>query len=322
MRSLVLAAPVVCLAVLASPAYPATAAPLVVNSAYAEDGVLFIQGGQFGDVPPYVTLAGVPLVVLSFNRTEIQAQLPDPTPPGSYLLLVARNPLRLPFYLFDVTIGAAGPEATRVRREIAARPASRDLQGLPALRARTSRADYGPAGAGRGSHEPCRRTRSQARARLSVGQRHRRLGREPLRERRHRQHRGPVNGLGNVVIGYNELRGAGDDRSGSHNLVFGSRNNYSSYGGLRRRAAGGNHDALLDLDGRHRLGSRRRRDFRSIRAATSMSWRARSLRCARARSWTLERIATSSSGPAAPQHRIIGHDDIKGSTSTQLKERS
>ena len=43
---------------------------------------------------------------------------------------------------------------------------------------------------------------------------------------------GPVNGLGNVVIGYNELRGAGDDRSGSHNLVFGSRNNYSSYGGL------------------------------------------------------------------------------------------
>ena len=86
MRSLFLAAPVVCLAVLASPAYPATAATLVVNNAYAEDGVLVIQGGQFGDVPPYVTLAGVPLVVLSFNRTEIQAQLPDPTPPGSYLL--------------------------------------------------------------------------------------------------------------------------------------------------------------------------------------------------------------------------------------------
>jgi hypothetical protein len=45
MRSLFLAAPVVCLAVLASPAYPATAASLVVNSAYAEDGVLFIENG-------------------------------------------------------------------------------------------------------------------------------------------------------------------------------------------------------------------------------------------------------------------------------------
>jgi hypothetical protein len=43
---------------------------------------------------------------------------------------------------------------------------------------------------------------------------------------------GPVNGLGNVIIGYNETSGSGDDRSGSHNLVVGSRNNYSSYGGL------------------------------------------------------------------------------------------
>jgi hypothetical protein len=41
-----------------------------------------------------------------------------------------------------------------------------------------------------------------------------------------------VNGLGNVVIGYNEPRGAGDDRSGSHNLVIGSQNNFSSYGGF------------------------------------------------------------------------------------------
>ena len=48
--------------------------------------------------------------MLASSRTEIQAQLPDPTPPGSYLLLVARGPLRLPFYLFDVAIGALGPE--------------------------------------------------------------------------------------------------------------------------------------------------------------------------------------------------------------------
>jgi len=43
---------------------------------------------------------------------------------------------------------------------------------------------------------------------------------------------GPVNGRGNLIVGYNELRGSGDDRTGSHNIVVGSFNNYLSYGGL------------------------------------------------------------------------------------------
>jgi hypothetical protein len=47
---------------------------------------------------------------------------------------------------------------------------------------------------------------------------------------------GPVltqtNGLGNLIIGYNELRNAADDRSGSHNLVIGLKQNFSSFGGL------------------------------------------------------------------------------------------
>ncbi|MCP4133164.1 MAG: hypothetical protein GY754_19510 [bacterium] len=43
---------------------------------------------------------------------------------------------------------------------------------------------------------------------------------------------GAVNGLGNLMIGYNELRGSGDDRSGSHNLVIGSCNNFTQYGGI------------------------------------------------------------------------------------------
>ncbi len=44
---------------------------------------------------------------------------------------------------------------------------------------------------------------------------------------------GTVNGLGNLIVGYNETRGGGlDDRTGSHNIVAGSENNYSSYGGL------------------------------------------------------------------------------------------
>ena len=43
---------------------------------------------------------------------------------------------------------------------------------------------------------------------------------------------GAVNGLGNLIVGYNEPRGSGDSRTGSHNIVTGARNNYSSYGGL------------------------------------------------------------------------------------------
>jgi hypothetical protein len=43
---------------------------------------------------------------------------------------------------------------------------------------------------------------------------------------------GVVNGLGNLIVGYNETRGTGDDRTGSHNLVVGKENNYSSYGGI------------------------------------------------------------------------------------------
>ena len=43
-----------------------------------------------------------------------------------------------------------------------------------------------------------------------------------------------TNGLGNLIIGYNESRQdpAEDDRSGSHMLVAGSQLNYSSYGGI------------------------------------------------------------------------------------------
>jgi hypothetical protein len=43
---------------------------------------------------------------------------------------------------------------------------------------------------------------------------------------------GAVNGRGNLIVGYNELRGSGDVRTGSHNIVVGTYQNYSSYGGL------------------------------------------------------------------------------------------
>ncbi len=41
---------------------------------------------------------------------------------------------------------------------------------------------------------------------------------------------GAVNGLGNLIVGYNES--SGDDHSGSHNLIIGPYHSYASYGGL------------------------------------------------------------------------------------------
>jgi hypothetical protein len=43
---------------------------------------------------------------------------------------------------------------------------------------------------------------------------------------------GTINGLGNLIVGYNEARSLGSDKSGSHNLVVGPNHNYTSYGGL------------------------------------------------------------------------------------------
>jgi len=43
---------------------------------------------------------------------------------------------------------------------------------------------------------------------------------------------GVVNGKGNLIIGYNELRDVENNRDGSHNLIVGDYQNYSSYGGI------------------------------------------------------------------------------------------
>ena len=44
---------------------------------------------------------------------------------------------------------------------------------------------------------------------------------------------GTVNGLGNLIVGYNEFTGIrSTDQAGSHNLVVGSDNGFTSYGGI------------------------------------------------------------------------------------------
>ncbi|HVK06471.1 MAG TPA: hypothetical protein VM490_23570 [Armatimonadaceae bacterium] len=50
---------------------------------------------------------------------------------------------------------------------------------------------------------------------------------------------GESNGLGNLIVGYNETDGFyGDERGGSHNLVVGIGHDYTAYGGLAAGARG------------------------------------------------------------------------------------
>lgn len=58
---------------------------------------------------------------------------------------------------------------------------------------------------------------------------------------------GPVNGLGNLIVGYNEARSSGNDRTGSHNIVAGTEHNYASFGGLvvgRRNTISGQYSSV------------------------------------------------------------------------------
>jgi hypothetical protein len=110
MKSVLRAASLACLLALATSAAATTNPRVVVHRAFVEDGVLVVQGDGFGHKVPYVALAGQPLAVLAFSRTEIRAELPDPTPPGSYRLVVAHQPRRSPLGVFEVAIGLGGPQ--------------------------------------------------------------------------------------------------------------------------------------------------------------------------------------------------------------------
>jgi hypothetical protein len=57
-----------------------------------------------------------------------------------------------------------------------------------------------------------------------------------------------VNGLGNLIVGYDESRRTGDAKDGSHNIVCGSKNNYSGFGGIvsgDSNAISGSHSAII-----------------------------------------------------------------------------
>ena len=51
---------------------------------------------------------------------------------------------------------------------------------------------------------------------------------------------GTPNGLGNLIVGYDEARTSDSEKTGSHNIVVGREHNYSAYGGL----AAGYHNTI------------------------------------------------------------------------------
>jgi hypothetical protein len=57
-----------------------------------------------------LTLAGMPLAILSATDVQVLAQLPTGLAPGTYLLKVSRGSGSVRNDVFDVTVGAVGPE--------------------------------------------------------------------------------------------------------------------------------------------------------------------------------------------------------------------
>jgi hypothetical protein len=69
---------------------------------------------------------------------------------------------------------------------------------------------------------------------------------------------GAINGRGNLIVGYNEPRSSGSDKSGSHNLVIGEEHNYTNYGGLvagYQNTIGGNNATVSGGYGNHAFGN-------------------------------------------------------------------
>jgi hypothetical protein len=73
---------------------------------------------------------------------------------------------------------------------------------------------------------------------------------------------GAINGRGNLIVGYDEERNIGSDKSGSHNLVVGINHNYTSFGGLvagYESTISGQYSAVSGGQGNSALG-----DFSSV----------------------------------------------------------
>lgn len=89
---------------------------LVINSAQVDFGIgrIYIAGKNFGSpTAPEVKLNDQMLTVMSFTDGTIDAVLPAGIQPGSYLLHVSRGSSSTQNGVFDVTLGAVGPNGDK-----------------------------------------------------------------------------------------------------------------------------------------------------------------------------------------------------------------
>ena len=225
----------------AAPAFAQPPTQVLIHAAAANDTqtVLFVEGKNFASNTA-VYLGGVPLggVTVNATGTVLTATITG-TLPGSYQLHVSNGPATPQNARFEVTLGHAG---------LPGEPGPQGEPGLPGERGPTGpQGEQGPPGPPGADHSAAIAAMDAKIAGLSA----RVAALESLLAGVSRSEHdiiieganlhvrsgsgatdGPVNGLGNLIVGYNEPRGDGADRSGSHNLVVGSEHNYSAYGGL------------------------------------------------------------------------------------------
>jgi hypothetical protein len=226
----------------AAPAFAQPPSQLLIHAAAANatQTVLFVEGKNFTSNTA-VYLGGVPLggVTVDPTGTALTATIPDGTQPGSYQLHISNGPATPQNARFEVALGHAGAPGE---------PGPQGEPGPPGEPGPTGpQGEQGPQGPPGSDHSAAIAamdakitgltarvaaleallagvSRSENDIIIEGANLHVRSGSGATD--------GPVNGLGNLIVGYNEPRGDGADRSGSHNLVVGSQHNYSAYGGL------------------------------------------------------------------------------------------
>jgi hypothetical protein len=211
-----------------APAFAQTPTQVLIHSATTDalQTVLFVEGKNFSSNSA-VYLGGVQLggVVVNAAGTALTVPITG-TLPGSYQLRVSNGNGVPQNARFEVTLGHTGEQGAPGPQGPAGPAGPQGPQGIPgtaapdqsaaiaALTARVTALETTLAGVSRSGNQII----------IEGANLHIRSGSGATD--------GPVNGLGNLIIGYNELRGAGDARSGSHNLIVGREHNYSSYGGI------------------------------------------------------------------------------------------
>jgi hypothetical protein len=225
----------------AAPAFAQPAPQVLIHTAAANDlqTVLFVEGKNFA-ANTVVYLGGAPLggVAVNSTGTALTATITG-TLPGSYQLHISNGPATPQNARFEVTLGHAGAPGEPGPQGEPGQQGERGPQGEPGPQGQPGLpgSDQSAAIAAMDARMTGLSARIAALEALLAGVS--RSGNDIIIEGANLHVRsgsgatdGPVNGLGNLIVGYNEPRGDGADRSGSHNLVVGSQHNYSAYGGL------------------------------------------------------------------------------------------